>query len=45
MKVLIQAGVRDVVFRETYSLEPELEELWNRIAADSGLRLILAPDS
>lgn len=40
LKTLIQAGVRRVVFCETYSLEPELERLWHRISEEAGIKLV-----
>lgn len=42
LKMLMQAGIAEVVFVETYELDPEAETLWNRLAADAGLGVRIA---
>ena len=43
LKLLIQAGVREVVFAETYTLDDELEVLWKRVASESGVAIRYEP--
>ena len=40
LKMMIQAGVRKVIFNENYTLEPDLEQVWWRIANEAGITII-----
>ena len=40
MKMMIQAGVTRVIYRESYTLDSNLEELWWRIANEAGILMI-----
>ena len=43
LKLLIQAGVREVVFAETFTLDEALEGLWKRLALESGVAVCHQP--
>lgn len=40
LKMMIQAGVRQITFKDSYTLEADLEQLWWRIANESGITVI-----
>ena len=44
LKTLVQAGVDRVVFCESYSLDPDLEEVWHRIASETRIAVICQPN-
>ena len=40
LKMMIQAGVKRVIFNDSYTLDPELEQVWWRITNEAGIAMI-----